>query len=825
MPQLDPNLLQPSVVSAAAFLVAFLGCIGLVLTTRWHGRLSLDTNIGLQKFHSTPTPRVGGLATLAGLVAGYGVAPEPVRQLLGLLLVASVPALFFGLLEDLTKRVGVLDRLLATIFSGFLAWYLSGFALTRTGVPGLDYLLSFPVVSVIFTAVAVAGVANSVNIIDGFNGLAGGVLFIMFVAIGVMAARVGDHALAGTCWGLAGCSLGFTVVNWPFGKIFLGDGGAYQLGFALGWVAVMLVVRNPSIPAWAPLLVCAYPVLEVAFSIVRKTRREGYSPGQPDRVHLHMLVYRRVVGPALPSLSPTLRNGLTSPFAWLYTAALAAWALVFVQQTVYLIAGLVAAAVAYAIVYRRLTRFRWWPAPTGASPAHVAPTSRRQKTAANSSVDTLRAVASIERRPVPVANASNRIPHIPHVPPPAADWNALPLTGDTPSVSRFAVLGYALLGLSTCLTMYEPAPFELIALPLIMASWVRHVLSGARPYTPSSAALVLLLALFSLMQVLPVLGAARSVLDAAKYAAITALLIMIGIHLGRLFGTGDVRFRAFVYGYCVVALLSAGLAVGSLKFVETQVLPEWMFYAGRPKAFFKDPNVLGPYLVPAVLAFLYKVTHERAIVGRLFWLGCALLCALGVVATASRGAWVNMAIAVAVYALMGRTKTTILVLVAATAALAILLMGAAGALSTTAPELLELFTGRTQLQPYDMDRFLKAREAWALGWRYPLGVGPGDITYYMGLEGVAPHNTYARIWAENGPVALVLFLLIVAVACVCAFGAWFRSSEGAAGAVAIALALLVGVLVNAAVVDALHWRHFWVIVGLCVFSSHVWRTR
>ncbi len=90
---------------------------------------------------------------------------------------------------------------------------------------------------------------------------------------------------------------------------------------------------------------------------------------------------------------------------------------------------------------------------------------------------------------------------------------------------------------------------------------------------------------------------------------------------------------------------------------------------------------------------------------------------------------------------------------------------------------------------------------------------------------MAPHNTYARIWAENGPVALLLFLMIVGAACICSFQAWARSSAGAAGAVAIALALLMGVLVNAAVVDALHWRHFWVIVGLSVFSSHVWRRR
>jgi O-antigen ligase len=88
---------------------------------------------------------------------------------------------------------------------------------------------------------------------------------------------------------------------------------------------------------------------------------------------------------------------------------------------------------------------------------------------------------------------------------------------------------------------------------------------------------------------------------------------------------------------------------------------------------------------------------------------------------------------------------------------------------------------------------------------------------------MAPHNTYARIWAENGPAALILFVLIVAAAWACAFQAWLRVRATAGSALAVVLALLMGVLVNAAVIDALHWRHFWVLLCLCIFSSHAWR--
>lgn len=812
-------MLQPSVVQAATFLVTLGSSLALVMTTRWHGPVSLDTTTGPQKFHSAPTARIGGLATLAGLVAGYGVAPEPVRQLLGLLLVASMPALFAGLLEDMTKKVGVRERLLATIFSGFLGWYLTGVALTRTGVPGLDALLSIAPVSVIFTAVAIGGVANAVNIIDGFNGLASGVLSIMFMALGLIAASVGDHVLAATCWALVACCVGFTLVNWPLGKIFLGDGGAYQLGFALGWIAVLLVARNPSVPAWSPLLVCAYPVLEVAFSIVRKTRRAGYNPGQPDRVHLHMLVFRRVVRPRLPSFPPALQNGMTSPFAWLYTAALAAWGTIFAQQTPYLVAGFVVAAVAYASVYTRLTRFRWWPssarAPKSRGERSGAPPASPSKALSYGLAPwTPLAAQPFYMRDNLNFSAGSAPALVPMNVPAVLDLGEV-------QVRRYALLAYGILGLSTCVTVVEPAPFELIALPLVLASSIRNVLAQSRPYTPSSGSLVVLLALFSLLQVVSLLGGTQNLLHAARYAAITALLIIIGTYLGQLFGRGDMRFRIFARFYCVAALLSATIAIGSLYLAGAQVAPDWLLFEGRPKAFFKDPNVLGPYLVPAVLVFLYQAGRVRAS-GKIFYMGCALLCALGVIATASRGAWVNLTVAVVVFALLARGKATVVFLLAALASLVLALGAATGSLSVSAPELFELFAGRMQLQDYDADRFLAAQAAVELGLRHPLGVGPGDITSHMGLAAMDPHNTYVRIWAENGPAALLLFLVIIAAASASTLQAWFNTRGKTRDALAVVLALLVGVLVNAAVVDVLHWRHFWVIVGLCVFSSHAY---
>ena len=296
--------------------IALLAALLLVRTQHMHGHLSMDSHEGVQKFHTSPTPRVGGIAIAIGVVAGYLFASARSQTLLGPLILAGIPAFAFGLLEDVTKRVSVRTRLLATMGCGVLGWAITGHSITDANLPGLDWLLGFTAISVLFTAFAVGGIANAINIVDGFNGLAAGTVIIILTAFGVMTTALGDHDLALVCLILAGAVAGFLVLNWPLGKIFLGDGGAYFIGFALAWLAVLILQRHVEVSAWAPMLVCGYPILEVGFSFVRKAKREGHHPGQPDRVHLHMLMNRRIARKFYPNTSKTLQNGLTSPFMW-----------------------------------------------------------------------------------------------------------------------------------------------------------------------------------------------------------------------------------------------------------------------------------------------------------------------------------------------------------------------------------------------------------------------------------------------------------------------------------------------------------------------------
>lgn len=347
-----------TVAAAWGFAASFVLCVLLVFTKRWHGPLTMDHMEGVQKFHTDPTPRIGGVPIVIGFMVAWGKAPEDVKAIITPILFAGLPAFVFGVLEDITKRIGVSQRLLATMASGVLGWWVTDYSLTRVDIWGLDALLQFTLVSVVFTAVAVGGVANSINIIDGFNGLASTMSSLAFIGFAMIASQVGDHTLADVALVLAACVFGFFWVNWPFGKIFLGDGGSYFIGFALAWVAVLLIERNRSVSAFSALLVCVHPVTEVLFSIYRRKIKQTH-PGHPDRLHFHSLVKRRYVARWFVGVPNIIRNSITGVLIASMTVASVALANLFYGSTWLSVSALVVLALGYVAVYARMVRHYW----------------------------------------------------------------------------------------------------------------------------------------------------------------------------------------------------------------------------------------------------------------------------------------------------------------------------------------------------------------------------------------------------------------------------------------------------------------------------------
>ncbi len=352
-------------VMLIAFITSLVMTLLVIRYDRLHGHLSVDHDmLGVQKFHAVAVPRIGGVGVLVGAaIASFAIwllNPDEGLGQFGLqVLLCGIVAFLAGLIEDLTKKVGVKERLLATAISGVLGGFLLGGWLARSGIPGLDYILAVPVVYIALTCIAVSGVANAYNIIDGYNGLAGVVAIIVLLGIAYVAKQVGDAQISMIALAMVGAIAGFLVWNFPRGLIFLGDGGAYLIGFVIAELSVLLVQRNQAVSPWFPLLLSFYPIFETMFSIYRKKIKRRMSPGMPDGLHLHMLIYKRIVRWAVGTdcvKQKTTRNALTSPYLWVLSSFAVIPAVLFWNKTTALIGFTLLFAGGYMQIYRKIVR-------------------------------------------------------------------------------------------------------------------------------------------------------------------------------------------------------------------------------------------------------------------------------------------------------------------------------------------------------------------------------------------------------------------------------------------------------------------------------------
>lgn len=353
-----------------ALLVSLIVCSLNIVTERWHGRYSFDVDVnGVQKVHKQLVSRTGGIALLSGVLAVpvfghfdyYPVAVrEETRLIILKFLLAATPAFLAGIIEDLTKKVSVRTRLCSVFVSAFLAAWLLGAHLPRLDIWILDGVLDWVPLSLAVTAFAVVGVTNSINIVDGFHGVAGGTVVVILAGAGYLSWKGGDVLVTQLALAGMGATIGFLLLNYPTGRLFMGDGGAYFIGFWAAEVAVLTIVRNPGINAWQILAIYAYPVIEVLFSMYRRKMLRNALVGAPDRLHLHSLFYRRVACHRISAGKyPWMRNAGVACFVtgWLVTATVCA---VLLGESIGAAVMLVLVQIlAYVAVYMRLVRGHW----------------------------------------------------------------------------------------------------------------------------------------------------------------------------------------------------------------------------------------------------------------------------------------------------------------------------------------------------------------------------------------------------------------------------------------------------------------------------------
>jgi hypothetical protein len=350
----------------------------------------------------------------------------------------------------------------------------------------------------------------------------------------------------------------------------------------------------------------------------------------------------------------------------------------------------------------------------------------------------------------------------------------------------FSLLGFlGLLGFLVGFVRWEPAPYDIlffivIALFVPTFSW--------RSYQLLPIVLIVLFISFHI----PAMAAGLSVEPGRVlfYAFVTFYLSGTAIALmGLPQGAGVFLLR----GYEVAALVSAFLGV--LAFLRVPGLEALLWGEARAFAFFKDPNVFGAFLAPAFILALTRWEQEG---GRRFW--TVLLLYVGILSSLSRGAWINAAVAVLGWWLLRPWKRIWVFTVF------VLLIGFTAVYTFVFPD--SLVVQRLGLMSYDTDRFSTQEQALRLALENPFGHGPGLSEILLSY---ATHSTYVRLLFEVGWMGFGVWLLLMGLSLVWAAYQAFRQRSLWHE---IYFASLLGILVESLVIDTIHWRHLWLLLGL-----------
>ena len=281
---------------------------------------------GKQRVHQGETPRLGGLIIYLFLVIfSFFLTNLEFAKDLQKSLLCLVPMMLITAKEDLTHNVDYKVR--------FLGLALSAAALIMfviNSLPVVDHIIVIselfhnPIFSFAFFTLCLIALANGCNFVDGMNGLLGFYLLGALMCCMHLTYIVQDLFLAKPILLYAFLTFLFLLANYPWGKLFMGDAGAYLMALLVGSWVINFFGTYESISSWNAGLILFYPIAEVIYSVIRKLLQKK-SPFQPDREHLHLKVFD-ILNTAMNK--PRLANNLTTVFLaifWLGPPLILPW--------------------------------------------------------------------------------------------------------------------------------------------------------------------------------------------------------------------------------------------------------------------------------------------------------------------------------------------------------------------------------------------------------------------------------------------------------------------------------------------------------------------
>jgi len=325
------------------------GCTAYLWKKEVYRKFGLKTYRAIQRIHLNETPRLGGLILIISLISLvlYCNANESIK-LLKLILICLIPVILVGFKEDLFHNVEPAIRLLSLLFAGWLfrAQFMGPLP-NMLDMPLIGKLIALQGGVSFFYILSMVAVANGMNLIDGVNGLCGAVALSILGALLFLSYKTSDVIMLSTIFNTILILIPFLIFNYPHGKIFLGDLGAYSLGLILSMLTIILFGRHPELSPWEAALILIYPTTEVVFSLLRRVAK-GVSIYHSDTFHLHLKFFHFFR--SLPSYKK-MANGLVAPILsplWLFPLIAISWTY---QKPLFILFAIILFFLSYVLLY------------------------------------------------------------------------------------------------------------------------------------------------------------------------------------------------------------------------------------------------------------------------------------------------------------------------------------------------------------------------------------------------------------------------------------------------------------------------------------------
>lgn len=328
--------IQLPLLSYIFFFTIFITSV-LIISKPYHIKFSNDAFNEPQKFHDIIIPRIGGISIFF-VILFLSIFWEDSDFLLTVVL-ASTPVFLSGIMEDLTKKVSAFSRLLFTAISAIICILANKLVINSIGIETIDNLVDSTYVPYFFAFFSIILLTQAFNIIDGLNGLSLLNAILIIISIIYVSSKLNSIFFFHLGFYILLVLIGLLFFNFPKPLIFIGDGGAYFLGFILSIILIRFSEENIVSPFFC-LSVVFYPIYETFRSFFRRLFTSNSSIMKPDTLHLHSLIYRKITL-KINFKNNWMGNSLAAMLTLLFPTLLCIWSCIYFDKRNYLILGIV----------------------------------------------------------------------------------------------------------------------------------------------------------------------------------------------------------------------------------------------------------------------------------------------------------------------------------------------------------------------------------------------------------------------------------------------------------------------------------------------------